>query len=205
MPESPEEIHARVVAAVGENGRLSMPPVAEWETFPWELVDGEMRPKAVRAPLESEAPRHGTGGDDCGICEGTTRTVRIWEGAGFHVSRREEPDGFPLTLFLNANEHLDFPELSDEQAADFGRISVRLTRIVEGLPHVGRVHACRWGDGSEHMHAWFIARPARLPGILGSLAVEWAAILPPVDREVWLADCAAVAHKLANHEGTALA
>lgn len=204
MPESPEEIHARVVATVGEAGRLPMPPVAEWDIFPWELVDGVLLPKVVQPPLEFEAPRQGVGGDQCGICDGSTGTVRIWEGRSFHVARRAQPDGFPLTLFLNANAHLDFPELDDAQAAEFGRISVWLTRIVEGLPHIGRVHIHRWGDGAEHMHAWFIARPERLPGILGSMAGEWAAMLPPVDEEVWLADCAAVAHKLANHEGRAL-
>lgn len=203
MPESPEEIHARVVAAVGENGRLPMPPVTEWEMFPWELVDGVLQPKVVRPPVEVEGPRAGLGGEGCGICAGTDAT-RIWEGPSFHVARRERPDGFPLTLFINANEHLDFPELDDDQAAEYGRLSVWLTRIIEALPHVGRVYVERWGDGAEHMHAWVIARPARLPGIVGSMSVEWAEMLPPVDEQVWLADCAAVAHKLANHEGKAL-
>ena len=34
MPESPEELYARVVAQVGEGGRLPIPPVEEWDMFP---------------------------------------------------------------------------------------------------------------------------------------------------------------------------
>lgn len=204
MPESPEEIHARVVAAVGESGRLPMPDLAAEDAFPWEVVDGVLVPKVLPAPVEFEAPRAGLGDAGCGICEGSSEAVRIWEGDAFHVARPTRPSGFPLTLFLNADEHLDLPELDDEQAAEFGRITVWLTRIIEGLPHVGRVHVNRWGDGTEHLHTWFVARPARLPGVRGWLAAAWAYALPPVDEDVWLADCAAVAHKLANHAGRAL-
>ena len=110
----------------------------------------------------------------------------------------------PLVLWLNANEHLDFPDLDDEQAAELGRISVWLCRIMSNLPHVGRVHVCRWGDGSEHMHTWFIARPARIPGVIGSLAVEWDQMLPPPPEDIWLADVATIAKKLATHDGRAL-
>jgi hypothetical protein len=38
MPETPEQMYQRVAHA------LRMPPVAEWETFPFE---GEMRPRAL--------------------------------------------------------------------------------------------------------------------------------------------------------------
>lgn len=64
-------------------------------------------------------------------------------------------------------------------AAEFGLICTRLTRIVEGLPHIGRAHVSRWGDGGAHGHWWFFARTARLPQILGSMAVEWDEIVPP--------------------------
>ena len=66
------------------------------------------------------------------------------------------------------------------------------------------MHVNRWGDGSEHLHVWFLARPERLPGILGSLAVEWDEMLPPVPEDVWRADIKEVARKLATHDGKAL-
>jgi len=204
MPESPEQIYVRVVAAVGEDGRLPMPPVGEWEIFPWELVDGELQPKVLRAPLAEEAPRAGAGGVDCHLCSGSGDGVKVWESWNFHVMRPAAPTGLPLVLWLNANEHLDFTDLSDDLAAEFGRISVWLCRIMSNLPGIGRVHVNRWGDGSEHCHVWFAARPERLPGILGSLAVEWNEMLPPGPRDVWEADIKAVAARLATHDGRAL-
>lgn len=213
MPESAEEIYARVVAEVGEDGRLPMPPVHEWDMFPWELVDGDVQPKVVRPPLAAEPPRSGLDGVDCHLCRPDTapdgraqdgRRARIWENWNFHVRRPPAPTGLPLILWLNANEHQDFTDLGDDLAAEFGKLSVWLCRIMSNLPNVGRVHVNRWGDGSEHMHAWFIARPARLPGIIGSLAVEWDEMLPPGPEDVWSADCEEVARKLAFHDGRAL-
>jgi len=204
MAESAEELHARVVAQVGEEGRLPMPPVHEWEMFPWELVDGQLVPKVVRAPLPEEPDRAGAGGVGCRLCDGSGDGVRIWESWQFHLMRPARPTGLPLVLWLNLNDHGDFTELSDEQAAEWGLLSVWLARIMSNLPGIGRVHVNRWGDGSEHMHAWFVARPERIPGIVGSLAVEWDEMLPPGPEDVWLEDCTKVATKLANHAGRAL-
>lgn len=204
MAESAEEVYARIVAAVGEQGRLPMPPVHEWDMFPWELVDGELQPKVVQKPLVEEAPRAGTGGRGCQVCDGKPDGVKIWENWNFHVMRPAAPKGMPLVLWLNANEHMDFPDMSDDLAAEYGKISVWLCRIMERLPNIGRVHVNRWGDGSEHLHTWFIARTARLPHIVGSLAVEWDEMLPPPPEELWLKDVRTVAAKLATHDGRAL-
>ncbi|NYG59662.1 hypothetical protein BJ980_002585 [Nocardioides daedukensis] len=205
MPESPEVIHARVAAAVGPDGRLPMPPVADWETFPWELVDGELMPKVLPEPVAAEEPREGRDGVDCKLCdEGESDPQRIWESWNFHVKAPAAPSGFPLVLWLNSNDHLDFTELDDTQAAEFGQLSVILTRIMSNMEHIGRVHMSRWGDGAEHMHAWFLARPARFPMIRGSMALEWDAMLPPGPEPVWRADLATVARKLATHGGRAL-
>src|ERR671934_23366 len=59
MPETPEQLHARVVSA------LQMPPVQKWDSFPF---DGEMRPRPLRPPVEREAPREGEGAVDCNAC-----------------------------------------------------------------------------------------------------------------------------------------
>lgn len=204
MPESAEEIFARVTAAVGDDGRLSMPPVEDWEVFPWEVVDGAMVPKVVGPPTVEESPRRGEGGVDCLQCAGDGEAIRIWENDRWKLTHPPRPSGLPLLVFLVAKDHLDFPDMNDELAAEFGQLSTWLCRIVERMPNVGRVHVCRWGDGSEHLHVWFIARPERLPGILGSMAVEWNEMLPPVSEDVWREDLKYVATRLANHDGWAL-
>jgi hypothetical protein len=79
-----------------------------------------------------------------------------------------------------------------------------MSRIMCNMANIGRVHVSRWGDGSSHLHVWFMARTERQAGIRGSFAAEWEDILPPVPEDVWRADLATVARKLANHDGRAL-
>jgi hypothetical protein len=203
MPESPEELYARVVAAVGENGRLPMSSAAEWDVFPWEVVDGALVPKVLRPPVAVEPTRRGDpGGGPCPTCSDDGAS-RIWQNERWAV-RPLHRGGIPLILMLEPHEHLDLTDLDDELAAELGRLSVWLSRIISNLPHVGRVHVLRIGDGGSHLHVWHVARPARLPGILGSMAIEWDEMLPPPPEDVWRADLRTVAERLATHDGTCL-
>lgn len=200
MPESAEEVYARVVARVGVDGRLPMPPVGEWDIFPWE---GEMAPKVVRPPLEAEAPRWGEGDKPCACRQGEPENA-VWRNERWVVTTTEKPTGLPLMLFLHTREHLDFDEMDDDLAAEFGLVTSWLHRIMAHLPNIGRVHVSKWGDGGSHLHVWFIARTARLPHILGSMAVEWNEMLPPGPEDVWRADLHHVAARMATHDGEAL-
>ena len=205
MPESAEAVYARMQSAVGQDGRLPMSRVQEWEIFPWEVVDGALVPKVLPAPTgEPEPPRAGAGGVDCRLCRADNRTDLMWQDEHWRLTHPGKPTGLPLVLFLSTRAHLDFPEMSDDLAVEYGLLSVRLCRIMSELPNVGRVHVCRWGDGAEHLHVWFVARTAGLPNVLGSMAVEWDEMLPPAPEEVWRADLHAVAAALAEAGGEAL-
>ncbi|CAN5425273.1 hypothetical protein BH10ACT10_BH10ACT10_10340 [soil metagenome] len=201
MPESAEEVYARVVALVGADGRLPMPPVETWDIFPWE---GEMVPKVLQPPLAEEEPRWGEGDKPCACRSQDLPENAIWRNERWVVTSTERPTGMPLMLFLHSVEHLDFDEMDDDLAAEFGRITSWLHRIMARLDHIGRVHVCKWGDGGSHLHVWFIARTARLPHVLGSMAVEWDEMLPPGPEDVWLADRQEVARRLALHDGRVL-
>jgi diadenosine tetraphosphate (Ap4A) HIT family hydrolase len=200
MPESAEEIYARVVSLVGRQGRLPMPPVEQWDIFPWE---GEIVPKVVQPPLEAEAPRWGEGDKPCDCRTGEPENT-VWRNDRWLVTTTGEPGGLPLMLFLRTREHMDFQDMDDDLAAEFGKITGWLHRIMANMPNIGRVHVCKWGDGQSHMHVWFIARPARIPHIAGSMAVEWNEMLPPGPEDVWRADLKHVADRLATHDGRAL-
>jgi hypothetical protein len=204
MPESAEEVYARVVEAVGADGRLPAPPTTGWDVFPWEAVDGAVVPKPLQAP-DQEGRREGEGGVPCPRCEGTLRAETVWEDERWLLTTTPEPSGLPIVLTLWTREHLDSGDLDDDLASEFGRISNRVVRIVHGLGDIGRVHVARWGDGCAHFHVWFVARPAGFSQIRGSYAVEWDDILPPVPEDVWRADLHAVATKLANWGGHARA
>jgi hypothetical protein len=202
MPESAEEIYARVVAMVGKDGRLPTPHVEEWEVFPWE---GDIQVRALRPPIAEEPPRMGApGGEPCWRCGHETENA-IWRNDNWLVTSTAEPSGLPLVLFLESRVHMDFMDMDDEVASEWGRLCNTLHRVMSYLTNVGNVHVCKWGDGSYHLHTWFMARPERLPQVRGSAAADWDEILPPVPEEIWRADLHEVARKLATHDGEALA
>jgi hypothetical protein len=195
VPETPEELYRRAQAAAGEDGRLPMPPVHEWETFPFE---GDLRVRPLEPPVTEERPRLGEGGVDCRRCARGDEQA-IWHDDAWRVVPLDHPSGLPLVVLLESREHMDFGDMSPELAAAFGRTVVRVERAVVGVGEIGRVHVCRWGDGSEHLHVWFMARPARIPQLIGSFAAIWDDILPPTPEEVRSENVAAVARALEGY------
>ena len=187
MPETPEQLWERAA------GALRMPPVHEWETFPF---DGEMRPRPLQPPAGREAPRHGAGGVDCSPCTASDDEY-LWTNERWRLYAFDRPTGLPVIVLLEPREHYAEPgDLPDELAAELGILLARIERAVRAVGEIGRVHVCRWGDGSEHLHWWFMARPARVPQLIGSFAAIWDDVLPPLPEEVWRANIAAVARAL---------
>ena len=182
MPETPEELYERV------KDSLRMPPVETWETFPY---DGELTPRALLPPVEQEEPRFGEGGVDCRRCAASDDEY-IWTTERWRL-HPIEPSGLPVVVLLEPRAHYAEPgDLPDELAAELGVLQARIERAIRSIGEIGRVHVCRWGDGGEHLHWWFMARPARIPQLIGSFAAIWDEILPPVPEEVWRANLDAV-------------
>jgi hypothetical protein len=192
--ESADDIFRRAQEGGGPDGRLPMPPLQEWETFPFE---GDIRVRPLQPPVEEEQPRHGEGGVGCRRCERGDETA-LWRDENWRVVPIDKPHGLPVIVLLETRAHLDLPDLPDGMAAQLGRLIVRVERAVRSVGEIGRVHVCRWGDGSEHFHVWFMARPARLPQLIGSFAAIWDDILPPTPEDVWRANLDVVARELAD-------
>jgi diadenosine tetraphosphate (Ap4A) HIT family hydrolase len=111
----------------------------------------------------------------------------------WRVASLEEPTGLPVVVLLFPREHFAEPgDLPDELAAELGLMLGKVERAVRTVGEIGRVHVCRWGDGSEHLHWWFMGRPARLPQLTTSLVAIWDDVLPPLPNDVWRANMAAV-------------
>ena len=133
---------------------------------------------------------------DCLNCK-SPDSEYLWTIERWRLRASDKPTGLPLILLLEPRDHYREPgELPDEMAAELGRLIARIERAIRAIGNVGRVHVCRWGDGSEHLHWWFIARPARIPQLIGSFATIWDDILPPLPEEIWRADLAAVRREL---------
>jgi diadenosine tetraphosphate (Ap4A) HIT family hydrolase len=189
VPETPEQLYARAA------GALRMPRVEEWETFPF---GGDLRPRPLRPPLEREPPRIGEGGADCPRCKRADGEY-LWTDEHWRLWAPDEPTGLPLVVLLESRDHYAEPgDLPDELAAELGLLLARIERAVRAIGEIGRVHVCRWGDGGEHLHWWFMARPARLPQLLGIFAAVWDDVLPPVPEDVRRTDLDALARTLSE-------
>jgi diadenosine tetraphosphate (Ap4A) HIT family hydrolase len=206
MAENAEQVYARVVSTVGTDGHLPLPPQGGWDIFPWTVVEGAIAPRTLPPPAD-EDPRWGESPEKpCGLCtQGVQPDRVVWEDEHWVLTHEGKPSGLPVVVVLHPREHLDFGQLDDDRASEFGRISNRLARIIEGLPNIARCHVLRYGDGGAHMHIFFVGRTERLTRVLGSPTIDWDEILPPGPEDVWRADLHAVATKLANWGGDARA
>ncbi|WP_239088117.1 hypothetical protein [Planosporangium mesophilum] len=110
-----------------------------------------------------------------------------------------------MVLILESRSHLDLGDLPNMLAAELGVMTVRLERAVRSLDGVARVHVNRWGDGSAHLHLWFLARPAGRLQLRGTFLSLWDEILPPIPEHQWRENLALVAAWLAEFGGTPLA
>lgn len=198
MAESPEEFYARVGAAADKDGRLAMPPVEHWETFPFE---GELQVRPFLPPTESEPSRAGEeDGSECRACSHGAEKA-IWSDENWLLLPIHD-SGLPVVVVLEPRAHLDFKELEGDLAVELGPLLVRVERAIHTLGDIGRVHMSKWGDGSYHAHVWFFGRPARLPQLIGSFSSIWYDILPPLPEKLRLDNLRAVAQAMAEGGGT---
>jgi hypothetical protein len=187
MSETPEQFYRRV------SGSIRQPDLEEWDTFPFE---GDFRPRALDPPALTDVSRAGQGGLDCRACSSPDAEF-LWTDANWRVRPTAEPSGLPLVLFLEPRLHVGEPgELPDDLAAEFGVLIGRIDRAISSIEGIERVHICRWGEGSEHLHWWFLARPSRMLQLASSFAEIWDDMLPPTPQDIWDANLVQVRFSL---------
>ena len=178
-----------------------LPDFTRWPSFPFE---GDMRVKPLAAPVDVEPPRSGEDAADCVACN-TPDEAYIWISERWRVRAMDRPTGLPMVLILECRSHLDIGDLPNLLAAELGVMTVRLERAIRSLDGVARVHVNRWGDGSAHLHMWFLARPQGRLQLRGTFLTLWDDILPAIPEQQWRENLALVAAWLADFGGTALA
>ena len=185
MPETAQQIYERSADA------LQVPPLHEWESWPFE---GDLRPKRLDPPTP-EPTIQGQDGVDCSACT-KPDSEYVWASERRRLSA-PEPSGLPVIVILEPREHFAGPaDLPDELASEQGVMLGRVERAVLSVGEVARVHVCRWGEGAEHLHWWFIARPAGFGQLRSSFAEIWDSVLPPTPQYVWDDNVARVASSL---------
>jgi hypothetical protein len=178
-----------------------LPGFATWPTFPFE---GDIRLKKLEDPVPVEPTRHGEDPAECRACSARDEAY-IWVSEHWRVRSLERPTGLPMVLILESRSHLDLGDLPNMLAAELGLMTVRLERAIRSLDGVARVHVNRWGDGSAHLHLWFLARPYGLLQLRGTFLSMWDDILPAIPERQWRENLALVAEWLAGFDGQALA
>ncbi|MFJ1537578.1 hypothetical protein ACIODS_03455 [Micromonospora chalcea] len=179
----------------------SVPDFTQWPSFPFE---GDLRVKQLDEPVPFEPPRRGEADRECTACNAPDEAY-IWVGERWRVRAMDRPTGLPMVLILESRSHLDLGDLPNLLAAELGVMTVRLERAIRSLDGVARVHVNRWGDGSAHLHLWFLARPYGRLQLRGTFLSLWDSILPPISEDKWRENLALVAAWLAEFGGRPLA
>lgn len=179
----------------------SLPDFVNWPSFPFE---GDLRVKSIQEPVAVEPPRKGEDANECMACNAPEEAY-IWVSDRWRVRAMDRPTGLPMVLILESRSHLDLGDLPNLLAAELGVMTVRLEKAIRSLDGVARVHVNRWGDGSAHLHMWFLARPAGRLQLRGTFLSLWDDILPPIPEAQWRENLALVAAWLAEFGGTPLA
>jgi diadenosine tetraphosphate (Ap4A) HIT family hydrolase len=178
-----------------------LPDFTQWPSFPFE---GDMRVKKLDEPVTVEPVRKGEDAADCPSCAAPDEEY-IWVSERWRVRAMDRPTGLPMVLILETRSHFDLGDLPNLLAAELGVMTVRLERAVRSLDGVARVHVNRWGDGSAHLHLWFLARPYGRLQLRGTFLPLWDDILPVVPEAEWRENLAMVAAWLAEFGGRPLA
>ena len=182
MPENAQEFHKRCADA------LQKPPVAEWDTWPFE---GDVRPRALDAPA-AEPPREGEGGIGCKACAKPDGDY-LWTDDRWRLLACG-PSGLPVVVILEPREHCDTAaDLADEFAREMGVMLGRVERAVLAVAGIERVHIARYGEGAAHLHWWFTGRPTGMRQLASSFAAVWDDVLPAAPEAIWLENMALVA------------
>lgn len=195
----PAAFHARVLAHADDGGRLPMAAQPMWEIFPFE--PDTLRVKPLEPLTLPEPPRGGAGGGGCRPCADPLHSA-VWADEQW-VLRGAFRAGLP-SLTLLPRRHLDLEDLDDTLAADLGQLTVRISRALHAGGGIGRVHVNKWGDGGEHLHVIFLARPAGMLQLRGSNLPLWEEMLPRLPVEELAPAYGAVADALAAWRGEAV-
>jgi hypothetical protein len=196
MSEMPSEYHRRL--PYGE--RVSAEPLLGGPFFPF---DGELQVVPLDEPVLPEPPRRGEpGGEPCPKCADPERFA-IWRDEQWQL-KAFKPTGLPLVAILEPHEHYRLDNLPPALTATLGPMIQRVAKAIQDLDAVGRTHFNRWGDGSEHFHLWFLARPLGMMQLRGAMIAAWDDMLPAIPTEEFTANAHQVATALAAQGGEAL-
>jgi hypothetical protein len=196
-PRTLSSYHARL--PYGE--RVSPEPLVGAPFFPFE--DG-LSVVPLADPIVPEPPRNGEpGGGECFRCANPDANV-IWRDEQWELRAGFEPIGLPMMAGLASRDHVTLHTMPDDLTATLGPVIRRTALAIGRVEGVARTHINRWGDGSEHFHLWFLARPLGMMQLRGAMIAAWNEMLPPIPDDEFAASIRTVAAAMAEGGGEAV-
>ncbi|MEV6414853.1 hypothetical protein [Kribbella sp. NPDC051718] len=196
MNEYPSDYHRRL--PYGE--RMAADSLLGGPFFPFE---GDLQVVPLAEPTLPEPPRAGEpGGTPCPTCVDPEKDA-IWADQQW-VLKAFQPTGLPMVALMVPREHFRLDNLPDELTATLGPMIQRTAGAIRRIPGVGRTHFNRWGDGSEHFHVWFLARPLGMMQLRGAMIAAWDDLLPTIPAAEFQANARTVAAALSERSGEPL-
>jgi hypothetical protein len=194
-PNSVSSYHARL--PYGQ--RMSASALIGHPFFPF---DGEVGVVPLDEPVIPEPPRNGEpGGSACIRCASPDDHL-VWRDDLWSVTGGFDRIGLPAVV-LQPREHYRFDNLPEPLLASLGSVIQRIAGAIRQIDGVGRTHFNRWGDGSEHFHVWFLARPLGMMQLRGAGIAFWDDVLPDVPDDEYLANLRTIGAALAEADGEA--
>jgi len=201
VPETPAEWYERVRAGIDADGYRDV-DWRSWRSWPF---DGSLWVRPLDPPATTEPPRAGAGGNDCAQCERSQGAAAadylVWRDELFMLGLPFEASSLPLAMFLMTRRHTDLSGLTPDEAQRMGTLLVEVERAACQVLAVPRIQAVRWGDGSEHLHWWLMARPTGMLQLRGTFLSHWDDLLPRQPAEPARADAEFVARRLVERVG----
>jgi hypothetical protein len=179
--------------------RLAAEPLLGGPFFPFE--DPVVRP--LEDPVVPEPPRNGgPGGTPCFRCANPDAFL-VWRDDLWQLTGGFSRIGLPAVVCLMPREHVRLDTLTEPLLTTMGSMIQRIAGAVQSLDGVARTHFNRWGDGSEHFHMWFLARPTGMMQLRGAGIAFWDEMLPDLPADEHAANLRVIAAVLAEDGGEA--
>ena len=170
----------RAEAAVGDDGRLPLGSMADWEVFPFEREGLRARPLTEYADPQ---PDRGKEQADCRTCQALELEPQVLHTGDALAVIRPGATSLPFVANVVTRHHVLLDDLDDDGHVELGRLVARTYAAVQALDGVGNVHITKWENGSGHFSMNVMARPRGVLQLRGSNLPVWADMLPNIPQD----------------------
>ena len=169
----------RAEAAVGDDGRLPLGSMPDWDVFPFEREGLRARPLTEHADPEPDRRKAPA---DCRTCQALERTSQVLHTGERLAVVRPGATSLPFVANVVTRQHVLLDDLDDDAHVELGRLLAWTYAAVQALDGVGNVHITKWENGTGHFSMNVMARPRGVLQLRGSNLPVWADMLPNIPQ-----------------------